>query len=55
MTGAYSIEAVFIRSSDGKVTLKRFDGKEITLPLEKLSEADRAYVKKHAKPVNPFQ
>ncbi|MGO9107855.1 MAG: SHD1 domain-containing protein [Thermoguttaceae bacterium] len=55
VTGTYSIEAVLIRSRDGKVTLKRADGKEITLPLDKLSEEDRAYVAKHAKPINPFE
>ena len=46
VTGTYSIEAVFIRSRDGKVTLKRTDGKEITLPLDKLSEEDRAFLAK---------
>jgi hypothetical protein len=55
VTGAYSIEALLVRSREGKVTLKRVDGKEITLPLDKLSEEDRAYVAKHAKPINPFE
>ena len=55
VTGTYSIEAVFLRSHGGKVTLKRSDGKEITLPLDKLSEEDRAYVAKQVKPVNPFE
>ena len=54
-TGTYSVEATFVRSINGKVTLKRADGKEVTLPTSKLSAEDRAYVEKQPKPVNPFE
>ena len=55
VTGTYQIEATLVSSGDGKVTLKRTDGKEVTLPLAKLSAEDRAFVEKHAKPANPFE
>ena len=54
-TGTYKIEATLVSSGDGKVTLKRTDGKEVTLPLAKLSAEDRAFVEKRAKPANPFE
>jgi hypothetical protein len=55
VTKTYKIEATLVSSADGKVTLKRADGKEITLPLAKLSAEDRAFVEKQAKPPNPFE
>ena len=45
-TGKYRIEAEFVDAKDGKVRLRKTDGKVITLPLEKLSSADRQYVKR---------
>jgi len=55
VTGTYKIEATLVSFADGKVTLKRTDGKEVTLPLAKLSAEDRAFVEKQAKPPNPFE
>jgi hypothetical protein len=41
-TGDFKVEATFLRLEDGKVVLKRVDnGKEISVPLEKLSQADQ--------------
>lgn len=56
-TGRFKIEAEFISLEDGKVRLRRADGKLLSpLPLEKLSEADRAFVEQlQAADENPFQ
>ncbi|MGO9114369.1 MAG: SHD1 domain-containing protein [Thermoguttaceae bacterium] len=54
-TGTFTVEATLVRSANGKVTLKRTDGKEVTLPVSKLSAEDRAFVEKQPKPVNPFE
>jgi hypothetical protein len=35
---------------DGSAKLQRADGKFVTLPLEKLSLADRAYARRYAMP-----
>ena len=44
--GKYTVEARLVKIISGKVTLKRKDtGKEITLPVEKLSPADQAFLK----------
>lgn len=40
-TGKFKIEAEFVKLSGGRVTLRRDDGTEITLTLDRLSEADR--------------
>ena len=55
VTGTYAIEATLVSSADGKVTLKRTDGKELTLPLSKLSAEDQEFVEKQPKPANPFK
>lgn len=49
-TGQFSIEATFVRVSDGQVVLQRADKKQISVPLAKLSEADRQYVKQLTTP-----
>ncbi len=54
-TGTYQVEATFVRFADGKVTLRRTNGKEVTMPLAKLSAEDRDYVQKQPKPANPFE
>ncbi len=54
-TGTYQVEAAFVRFADGKVTLRRTNGKEVTMPLAKLSAEDRDYVEKQPKPANPFE
>ncbi len=40
-TGSFTVEAVFVDLSDGKVRLKKTDGQVITVELEKLSSADQ--------------
>jgi S1-C subfamily serine protease len=43
-TGAYSVEARLISLAGDQVRLERADGSQFTVPLERLSEADRSYV-----------
>ena len=40
-TGKFQIMAKFVEVSDGKVVLEREDGAQVTIPLDKLNEADR--------------
>lgn len=47
-TGKYRVEATLVSSSDKEVVLKRADGTEVTVQLEKLSDADRSFLKKSA-------
>ena len=42
------IEAVYLGFTDGKVKMKRADGKEFTVPLERFSKADQDYVKQQS-------
>lgn len=42
--GRFSTEAELIEVADGKVTLKKESGDTITVPLDRLSMADRRYV-----------
>ncbi len=44
-TGKFKIKASFVKLVDGTVYLKTDDAKEIKVPLQKLSDTDRAYVK----------
>ncbi len=48
-TGKFTIEAEFISLSGDNITLKRKDGKELTLPLSRLSSEDQAAAKQLAK------
>jgi hypothetical protein len=43
-TGKYKIKAKLVQASEGQVTLEREDGTQVTIALNKLSEADRKYV-----------
>jgi len=43
-SGKFKIEARLLRVEDGKVVLRRTDDKEVTVPLDKLCEADQKYV-----------
>ena len=43
-SGKYTVEAEFVARKQGKVYLKRQDGKVINLPLSKLSQADQDFV-----------
>jgi hypothetical protein len=59
-TGTYEVEAEFVKSEAGKVTIKKADGKTVTLPIKKLSKADQEYAEQQAKaqaekPENPFE
>ena len=59
--GAFDVEAALQSVKEDKVTLKKKDGKQITVPLDKLAEEDQEYVKAYVKeqakpkPVNPFE
>jgi hypothetical protein len=46
-TGNFTITAQFVELQEGKATLKKRDGEEITVPLFKLSLDDRAWIKTH--------
>ena len=52
-TGQFSVEAVFVRVSGDQVVLQRKDKTEISVPLAKLSAADRQYVQKSEKGEGP--
>ncbi len=56
-TGKHSVEAEFVDLKDGKLRLKRKDGKTITLPIDILSKADqesaRALARQTATPPKP--
>jgi TolB-like protein len=55
-TGSYSTKATLLKFEDGVVQLEKQDGKVVSLPIEKLSEADQEYVKSRAsgaKPADP--
>ncbi len=47
-SGVFEVEAALVRFEDGKLTLKRRDGRTIVTPLNKLSRSDQAYVRRHA-------
>jgi hypothetical protein len=44
-TGKNTVEAEFRGMVDGKVTLHKADGSEVTLPLEKLSATDQTWIR----------
>jgi hypothetical protein len=59
-TGTYKVKATYIESKGNNVTIKKADGKTVTLTIEKLSKADQEYVEQQvkaqaAKPENPFE
>jgi hypothetical protein len=43
-TGRYSVEADLVRNGDEDVVLRKQNGSHVTVPLVKLSDADRQYV-----------
>ena len=52
-TGKFNVEAEFVRLNDDKtVTLKRKNGKEFNVPLDRLSSSDIDFVKSESKPRN---
>ena len=46
-SGRFQIEAEMVEVKDGQMTLKKADGSTVTLPIDKLSEADRDYIGRH--------
>ena len=44
-TGKHKVLAIFRGVASGKVTLEKSDGSKVTLPLERLSEADQKWVR----------
>ncbi|MGA2035134.1 MAG: SHD1 domain-containing protein, partial [Thermoguttaceae bacterium] len=56
-SGSFEVEAAFVRADAEKVTILKKNGRELTVPLAKLSDEDQEYVKTQnkPKPVNPFQ
>ena len=46
--GKFRIEADMVRLADGKVSLKRSDGRVVDVPLTKLSREDQRFARKHA-------
>ena len=55
-SGKFKIDGKFVEVKNGKVVLKKGDGKQLEIPLDKLSPADRKYVDglKAAAEENPF-
>ncbi len=45
--GKYRVEAEFLELDNGNVRLRREDGKVISMPLERLSQADQEFVESH--------
>ena len=52
-SGEFKIEAELLDTSNGKVRLKKNNGNKVTVPIEKLSEADQAYLKQLAQAKEP--
>jgi hypothetical protein len=46
-TGKFKVRAALVKVADGKVTLRKEDGKEIVVTLARLSAADRDFLKQH--------
>lgn len=52
-TGRFTVEAELVEVKDGNVRLRREDGSVISLPSDRLSEADRRYLQSQPQPANP--
>lgn len=52
VTGSYRVEATFVRLDQQNVVLKKADGKEVSVPLNKLSEASRKQAMSAASALN---
>ncbi len=46
-SGKFSIDAVLVTKAATTITLKKEDGKEVTLPITKLSKEDQAWIKEN--------
>ncbi|MBC8354186.1 MAG: hypothetical protein H8E66_19510 [Planctomycetes bacterium] len=51
--GKFSVDAEFVELTKDLVVLRRETGKEISVPLSKLSKADQSYVRSQKKPSRP--
>jgi len=49
-TGKFSVEAEFSGVVQGNVRLRKADGSEVAVPLERLSQEDQEWVKNHGHP-----
>jgi hypothetical protein len=47
-SGVFEVEAAMVRFEDGKLTLKKRDGRTLVVPVNKLSRVDQVYVTQHA-------
>ena len=54
-TGTFSVEAQFLGMSEGKVQLRRKDGREVLVPLERLSQSDQQEVQRSCNSPPPRQ
>ena len=48
-TGQFQLEARFVSATMGRIKLRKEDGSEISLPMERLSESDREWLRKRAR------
>ncbi len=55
ITGKFKVEAKLVSATADAVRIVRKDGKELTIPLAKLSAADQQFVKSLEKSENPFE
>src|SRR4051812_10615308 len=46
-TGKFKTSGELVEVQDGQALLRRADGKEIKVPLERLSDADQQFIKAH--------
>ena len=44
MTGKFTVTAELLEVQRGKVVLRRANGKRVSVPLDRLSDADRAFI-----------
>ncbi len=56
-TGRFKVEAEYVSVADGNLTLRRTDGRTMTIPVEKLSKEDQAHLKEREQRAteNPFK
>ena len=48
-TGKHKTQAEYVSYAKGQVTLRRSDGREVTLPLTRLSKEDKVYVRERVR------
>jgi hypothetical protein len=48
-TGSFKVSAEFVSFGNGKVKLRKQDGNEVTVPLERLSTADVEFVRERCR------